>query len=139
MESGIADGIEIPQGRVHLQARLCLRSVREAGFLPERQMTDETEKGHRSSLYLEVSKRLERKSLAPAPKVVWVSRTHVERTCVVCGRAIRSGQLQKEFIADDGTTAASHTLCLQTWVDVTRALTSADGGRYRALSPKPSY
>ena len=73
------------------------------------------------SLYLEVSKRLGLKSLAPAPKVVWVSRPRVERTCVVCGRAVRSGQVQNEFIADDGTKAAS-----------TRSA-SKPGSRQRAL------
>lgn len=78
-------------------------------------------------LYLEVLKRLERKTLAPAPKVVRVSRAAVQRACVVCRRAIRSGQVQNEFIADDGTKASSHAFCLQTWVDATRALTSADG------------
>ena len=82
---------------------------------------------YRALLYLEISRRLERKSLAPAPKVIWVSRTRIERTCVVCRRAVRSGQVQNEFIAEDGMKASSHTLCLQTWVDATRALTSADG------------
>ena len=85
-------------------------------------------KDYHSPLYLEVSKRLERKSLAPAPKVVRVSRAAVQRACVVCRRAVRKGQVQNEFTTDDGTKAASHTLCLQTWVDATRALTGADGG-----------
>ena len=42
---------------------------------------------------------------------------------------MRLGQVQNEFTADDGTKASSHTLCLQTWVDATQALTRTDVGK----------
>jgi len=75
-----------------------------------------------SPLYIEVRKRLQRGSLAPAPRTVQVSRAASEQTCVVCQRVIRLGQMLNESVNNGRGPESMHTLCLRVWVDASRAL-----------------
>ena len=101
-----------PRGRVHLQARFYLRSVRQARPVPERQMIDETEKGHRS---FAVSRRLQSsgaEEFCPGAEggTGEPSGRSTDLRCLPSG--MRAGQVQNEFIANDRTKAAAHTRCL---------------------------
>jgi hypothetical protein len=72
------------------------------------------------SLYFNVCERLERGKLPRAPKMVRVGKATHDRTCIVCQRVIRPGQMLNESITDDGPKEFTHTLCLRAWADVSR-------------------
>jgi hypothetical protein len=95
-----------------------------------------------SDLYDQVRARLHRQSLPSAPRLVFAGRATVQRACIVCRRRIRSGAMQHESVAEDGTKRWAHTLCLRIWVDATAGLRSgelpADADHNPARSPKRS-
>jgi len=75
-------------------------------------------------LYVEIRKRLQRGSLAPAPRMARVSRLSPRKTCAACQRVIRLGQMLKESVTTGQASESVHTLCFRVWVDASRALES---------------
>ena len=75
-----------------------------------------------SHLYADIRKRLQRGSLAPAPRMVRVSKATSAQTCVVCQRVIRLGEMLNESVTNGRGSESVHTLCLRVWVEASRAL-----------------
>src|SRR5215472_2765783 len=94
----------------HSEPALPLEQVKRSSM--EAPHNARTGRGHAPPPFLEVRKRLERRTLRAPPRQVRVGKAAGEHTCVVCERVIRRGMIQNEFSADGGGTAFVHTLCL---------------------------